>query len=151
MIDILPKFITTELSCFKIIWSIPPMRSFLSGEYLRGYHDAGYSFACCAHILSKAANKYPHFRLYLKNIILLSPHQHSLLDAGTEAQRISYSKKFKTVNWQKIWDLKEELKKEYEKHFPKNVGIIIDYRYSQNEVLETIRMLNGKFMASIKS
>lgn len=151
MIDILPKFIPTELSCFKIIWSIPPMRSFLSGEFLRVYHDTGYSFACCAHILSKAANKYPHFRLYLKNIILLTPDEHHLLDQGAEKNRIAYSKRVKTADWSKIDKLREKLLQEYKKYFPSTVGMIIGYHYSQEEVLEVIRKLNGEFMASIKS
>ena len=150
MIEILPKFISTELSCFKIVWSIPPPKSFLSGELLLSYLHSGYSFSCCAHVLSKAANKYPHFRLYLKNIILLSPTEHHLLDQGNEKQRITYAKEVKTADWSKIDRLREELLQEYKKHFPSTVGMIIGYHYSPDEVLEVIRVLNGEFMDAIK-
>jgi len=138
--------VRSELACFRIIWSIPPMRSFLSGKFLRGYLNSPLAFSCCAHILSKAQNKYPHFKLYLKNIRLLDVYEHKIMDSGTEAQRKAYSKEVKEADWQKIWDLREELKSEYEKHFPKNVGILIDYRYSEKEVSEKIKMLNGLFL-----
>lgn len=138
--------IRTELACFKIIWTIPPMNSYLSGVSLRNYFNSNLAYSCCAHVLSKAQNKYPHFRLYLKNIRLLSVYEHRVMDAGTEEQRISYSKEVKTADWQKIWDLKAELEEEYKKHFPKNRDGIIDYRYSREEVERVIKKLNGLFL-----
>lgn len=139
-------YIRTELTCFKIIWRLPPMESYLSGLSLRNFYNTKLSYSCCAHVLSKAQNKYPHFKLYLKNIITITPTEHHFMDAGTKEQRISYSKEVKTADWQKIWDLKAKLEEEYKKHFPSTVGMLVSYRYSEEEVTIKIRELNGLFL-----
>ena len=149
MLDV-DYIIRSELACFKIIWHTPPMRSYLSGEFLRIYVNTQHSFSCCAHILSKAQNKYPHFRLYLKNIRLLTPREHLLLDQGTEDQRKTYSKEVERADWRKIWDLRAELEEEYKKHFPSTVGMLINYRYSDEEVINKIKVLNGLFLKKIQ-
>ena len=71
-----------------------------------------------AHILSKAQNKYPKFKLYDKNIVFLTPTEHHILDHGTIEQRQKYkdmmwkdNKVF--VDWNKLYILREELLKEY--------------------------------------
>jgi len=70
-----------------------------------------------AHVLSKAQNKYPLFKLNKRNIALLTEREHELFDAGTEAQREKYklimAQAGVIVDWEKLYTLKEELKQEY--------------------------------------
>ena len=71
----------------------------------------------CAHVLAKGQNKYPKFKFYKKNLILLTEYEHQLLDAGTIEQRQHYAEYCEQnggkCDWQKLFDLKEELLEEY--------------------------------------
>ena len=71
----------------------------------------------CAHVLAKGQNKYPKFKFYKKNVVLLTEYEHQLYDQGTIAQRQQYAEYCQQngtkCNWQKLFDLVEELKKEY--------------------------------------
>lgn len=103
-----------EAAIFEVVWNTRPRVSFISGVDLGG--DAK---ACMfAHILNKG--KYPRFKLYDKNIQLLTCEEHSLLDAGTQQQREDYAaRKLKEgiiVKWEKIDMLREILKQEYDKN-----------------------------------
>ena len=96
---------TGELELFKEIWEERIHISFLSGTPIK-YFDV----KCFAHVLNKG--KYPKFRLNKDNIVLLTPTEHNLLDAGTQLARDKYA--FITEsNWEKITNLKEKLKLEY--------------------------------------
>ena len=106
----------SEWAAFKTLWKYMDKRSFLSELFLRDFYNGPYFLNCFAHVLSKAKNKYPHFRYYLRNIVLLSPGEHTLLDHGTIDQRDSYSKKVKAADWSKIAVLKESLVTEYSPH-----------------------------------
>jgi len=71
-----------------------------------------------AHVLAKGLNKYPKFKLHKPNIRFLTAREHDLYDKGTEDQRDKYadhmfSKRGIAVDWQKLYDLREELKEEY--------------------------------------
>ena len=107
-------------------------------------------YNCFAHVLSKAQNKYPYFKYYAKNIVLLTPGEHALLDQGTEEARISYALDVKSANWQPLYDLREELEKEYKKVFPTTRGIIIGYKYTPAEQLAKIGNLNEKFFKELR-
>lgn len=107
------------------------------------------AFNCFAHVLAKGLNQYPYFKYYAKNIVLLTPGEHALLDQGTEEARISYALDVKSANWQPLYDLREELKKEYEKVFPSRRGLIIGYKYSPEEVMIKIGHLNEKYFKSL--
>lgn len=142
----------TEIQIFKMIWHYSNKRSFVSGNHLRQYIGTKYELNIFAHVLSKAKNKYPLFRFYAKNIVLLDPIEHKLLDQGTEEQRINYSLdieeksngKFK-VDWYKLKNLQRELKKEYKKYFPQTRHGIIGYKYSFEEMYDVISKLNKEF------
>jgi hypothetical protein len=74
-----------------------------------------------AHVLAKGKNKYPKFATYDKNIVLLTFHEHHLYDNGTEQQRNDYAAQVAAqggkCDWQKLYDIREDLLKEYaEKH-----------------------------------
>jgi hypothetical protein len=76
---------------------------------------------------------------------LLAPHEHEILDHGTEDDRISYSKEVKSADWSVITDLQEELKAEYKKHFPTTYAGIINYKYSPEEVKQILSKLNRAY------
>jgi hypothetical protein len=139
----------TEAGLFRQIWLMSNKRSFLSGLFLRDYFNTPQFPSIFAHILPKGQNQYPHFRLYAKNIRLLTPNEHHLLDNGTEEERISYSKKVKTADWGRIRALEKELKKEYKKHFPTTVGLIIGYKHTPSEVHQKISKMNRKYFTSL--
>jgi hypothetical protein len=134
---------------FKQIWLLSDKKSFVSGLFLRKYMGTALEYNCFAHVLAKGQNQYPYFKYYAKNIVLLSPGEHGLLDQGTEEARISYALDVKSANWQPLYDLREELKKEYKKHFPSTRGIIIGYKYSPEEVVAKVGLLNKKYFESM--
>lgn len=100
------KYKTTgERALFDAIWSMREHTSYLTGKKLDCYSETFY-LNMFAHVLPKG--KYPDFRLFDKNIVLLTPEEHYLLDFGTEEQRQRYSDR-----WYLIDDLKEVLLAEY--------------------------------------
>lgn len=104
------------ISVYKRIWASRPHISFLTGESLETTHKSLWVNQF-AHVLAKAANKYPKFKYYDKNIILLSPIQHSLLDHGSEEARALYqARKLEQgipCDWNKIYELRDKLKTQY--------------------------------------
>jgi hypothetical protein len=102
-----------ELTLFKSIWSTRTQVSFLSGRDLSSVPDYLW-LNMFAHVLSKSQSKYPKFKLYSKNIILLHPDEHFLLDHGNSDQRDKYAKKW-NCDWSSIDKLREQLKREYDR------------------------------------
>jgi len=100
---------TGEREVFEMIWNEREHKSFLSGKAL-----GTFCVSYFAHVLSKAQNKYPKFKLYKKNIILLTIEEHHLLDQGTEKARKEYEIK-ENCSFNKIKKLYDENKREYEK------------------------------------
>ncbi len=134
----------TQTIIFKQIWMRSNKKSFVSDLFLRKYMTTDLAFNCFAHVLAKGLNQYPYFKYYAKNIVLLTPGEHALLDQGTEEARISYALDVKSANWQRLYDLGEELKVEYKKVFPTRRGLIIGYKYSPEEVMIKTGNLNQK-------
>lgn len=94
---------TGELSIFNAIWEATENHtSFINGEPITAF-DVG----CFAHVLAKGKNKYPLFKLYTKNIILITRKQHFQWDNGLRSELK------KDPNWNKMFDLEAELKEEY--------------------------------------
>lgn len=62
----------------------------------------------CAHILSKAQNKYPDFKLRKDNIAILTVDEHFELDHGDKGKLKA------DPRWQWLFKKAEELKLEYE-------------------------------------
>lgn len=106
----------TQLAMFNAIWNSRDRVSWLSGISLNGYQDTNKWYSCFAHVLPKGV--FPKMKLFDKNIILLTPKEHGLLDQGTEEQRETYKQEQsvhgRDVNWNKIFTLREELKEFYE-------------------------------------
>lgn len=110
-----------QLDIFEEIWYERDRVSFISGENLEHYFDTPFFVNLFAHVLAKAKNKYPKFKLYKKNIVLLSPREHSLFDQGTMDLREKYRREMAEqgiiVDWDKLFDLFIELKEEYNEKF----------------------------------
>lgn len=102
-----------ERTLFDSIWSTRKRVSFVSGQELDKYNALGLYLNMFAHVLSKAQNKYPKFKLYDKNIVLLTPDEHYLLDFGTNEQREKYAQE-NDCSWQPLYDLRDYLKEEYQ-------------------------------------
>lgn len=106
--------VDSEADLFLIMYKKGTKKSFLSGKkiYSPESRMSSMFYGQFAHVLAKGKNQYPNFKLYSKNIILLTNHEHMLLDQGSEAQREAYAKEH-GCDWGKIEELKEELKEEY--------------------------------------
>jgi hypothetical protein len=146
----------TQVMLFKQFWLMSNKKSFVSGLFLRDYLNTALFLNCFAHVLAKAPNKYPYFKHYARNIVLLTPGEHALWDQGTEEARISYALEVEaatggksTADWAKLKALEEDLKVEYKKVFPTTIGIIIGFKYTPEEVFSKIGELNKKYWISL--
>jgi len=146
-----------ESTIFHILWKIRPQKSFLTGMWLRNFEGTPLWYNCFAHVLAKGQNKFPHFRHYMKNIVLLTPGEHALLDQGTEESRISYALDVEertggkgTADWAKLKALEDELRAEYKKYFPTTRGMMVGVKYNLMEVGSIVGMLNEKYIQSLR-
>lgn len=96
---------TGELELFESIWTTRERICFVTWVPI-----AKFDISCFAHVLRKSQNGWPLFKLNPKNIILVTPEVHYLLDFGTEAQREKFGY---AEGWAKLYALREELKEEY--------------------------------------
>lgn len=106
------KKATGEKVLFEALWAIRPHVSFISGLPVNAISTT------FAHVLAKGQGKYPKFKLFDKNIVFLTIEEHHLFDNGSHTQRGNYTRRMKIeygvgVDWKKLYDLKEELIKEY--------------------------------------
>lgn len=89
-----------------------PVRSWLS---LMPIYRVDYSNF--AHVLAKGQNKYPLYKEYKKNCVIITDHEHHLVDNGTEEERQKYAVwcfgENYHCNWQKFYDLRDQLKAQY--------------------------------------
>jgi len=138
---------------YHIIWQTRVKKSFLTGLWLRSFQGTALFYNMFAHVLAKGQNKYPYFKHYLKNIVLLTPGEHALYDNGTEEARKLYSQEVEvssggknTADWAKLDALAEELKAEYKKYFPSHKGLMIGIKYSPGEVAQIISVLNDRYI-----
>lgn len=105
----------SQTKLFLQIWHTRKHISFVSGQKLTYRPGQPYWFNYFAHVLSKG--QFPSFKFEAENIILLTPQEHYLYDFGSKDQRNRYaeemSKKNITVNWDKLYELRDELRKKY--------------------------------------
>jgi len=94
---------TGELSLMKSIWdNMSEHVSFISGKQIHEFNVRN-----MAHVLPKALNRYPKFKLHPDNIVLLTYDEHFLWDNGLRSE-------LKLLpEWDKMFKLEEELKEEY--------------------------------------
>ena len=136
---------TGELQIFKIIWEISNKRSYISSIPLID-HKPGTEmwFSYFSHVLSK--NKYPYFRLYLRNIALLTKTEHQLYDAGTEEQRKEYVSVHPQTDWSLLDTLKTDLTEEYSKVFWAGTLEGTQMKWFLSEIKEKIYTLNCELL-----
>ena len=99
-----------EADVFKEIWeSLKPneRKSFVSGKILRDNENARAWYF--SHVLPKGKNKYPMFKYYKKNIVLKEFEENQLWENH------QYKLKDNPL-WDHVFELKENLLKEYEEH-----------------------------------
>ena len=103
----------TEIQMFEYIAARRPLVSFVDGDDLKWTQFTQFKFTIFAHVLPKAQGKFPFFRLNPDNVILLTPQQHQDLDQNkTKSQLLEDNS-----NWQKVFDLYDKLKDEYESNY----------------------------------
>jgi len=93
---------TGEMSLFESIAEKREWVDFVTGEKLWKLTPTQF-----LHVLPKALNKYPLFKLYEKNIVLGSDDTHFKWDNAPRSELR------KDPRWNKMFELEEELKKEY--------------------------------------
>ncbi len=149
-----PTAIATNL-IYNTLWHNLPRKSFISGLWLRSFYGTDIFFNCFCHVLNQT--KWPHFRWYYKNIVLMTPGEASLYQQASEEERIQYaltleqeSKGRATADWSKLKKLQEELEADYKKAFPVTRGMIIGYHYSLEDQSRIIGKLNKKFLQELK-
>ena len=103
---------SSETELFKHIWDTTPHYSYVSGIPIREPSPANF-----AHVLSKAVNRYPHFRLFPDNIILVTQEEHNLIDQGTVESRLKYCRRIKSASFAAVDRKVLHLKKLYEMMF----------------------------------
>lgn len=100
------KKVTGELELFKAIWAVRKHVSHFSGEVIQDFAPLHFM-----HVLSKAKNQYPHFKLYPKNIVLGTEDEHYL---HHNVARSDWPEPFR----KEIERLESELKSEYQQKHP---------------------------------
>ena len=98
---------TGEAEVFRKIWGARKRVSFLSNRSVAHIEEgSSFWYNLFAHLLPK--RKYKSLRLEPKNIIILHPEEHSLLDQGTEEQREAYAEKWR-CDWGKVYREREKM------------------------------------------
>lgn len=101
-----------EKILFNILIKTRPHISWLSGLVINNI-----DYSNCAHVLSKAQNKYPAYKLCDFNIVFLTRDEHRMYDQGTIEERQKYAyemlQKGITVDWSRLYLYAEELKLKY--------------------------------------
>lgn len=99
---------TGEGVLFETIWNTRKHVSFLNGKSLG---DDAYAWYF-VHVLRKAAGHFPKFKLYDKNIILLTRSQHDMYDKHVRNPEYLIGL---DPRWKNVFELRDELLVEYEK------------------------------------
>lgn len=97
--------VTGEKALFDQIWAKRMHVSYLSGKSLEQYCPYFY-LNMFAHLISKRKAK--ELMLVEKNIVLLTPDEHYLLDFGTKEMRERYAER-NGCDWGRLEKLKQEL------------------------------------------
>jgi hypothetical protein len=99
-----------QYEMFLEIWEEREHVSFISGKNLERYANGQQFVWLFAHVLGKGA--YPKYKLNKDNVVLLTPDEHVLYDAGTLVQREKYERE-NVCDWNRLYNLQEKLKHGY--------------------------------------
>jgi hypothetical protein len=99
--------VKNEVELYHKIWEIREHKSFLTGlplvkEGSNFWHNQ------FAHVLAKGKAKYPNFKLYSENIILLTPQEHNLLDFCDKDDRTKYALRY-GCDWERVYTHRDKL------------------------------------------
>lgn len=122
-----------EMELFLYLWQNREHRCYVSGVKLDKYRDTDFFPNLFAHILPKAKNRYPKFKLYENNLVLLSPDIHTMFDNPTLKGIKEYEEKTGHT-FSALFELERILHEEYKKGFiscPPLRKIVIQYQESQ--------------------
>ena len=101
---------------YKEIWEEREHICFVTERGLDGIYNSSYWLNIFAHVLAKAQNKYPEWKLYKHNIVLVHPQIHNLYDNAVldviqrEEQTYGFSMRC-------LFELELELHEQYLKEF----------------------------------
>lgn len=99
---------TGEKFVFEGIANSREHKSFVSGTKLFDLRASNF-----AHVLPKAKNKYPEFKLNPQHIVLLTDDEHHEWDHGIREELR------KRPEWNKMFELEEQAKQEYKEKYGK--------------------------------
>jgi hypothetical protein len=102
------KSYSSLIELYTEIWNERDRISYISGLPIPFFNLSNF-----AHVLAKGQGRYPKFKYYKKNIVLLLPEEHHLYDNGHSGLRENYTKKYPACDWSKLDTLKAELLEEY--------------------------------------
>jgi predicted nucleic acid-binding Zn ribbon protein len=100
--------VKNEVELYREIWEMRPHKSFLTNKPINIREGGDFWYNIFAHVLAKGKAKYPNFKLYSENIILLSPQEHNLLDFCSESDRKKYALS-NGCSWDKVDDHRDKL------------------------------------------
>ena len=109
---------TGEAELFDEIFFERERVSVVSGENLNSYYGSMFYYNLFAHVIPKAKNRYPKFKLNKKNIALLTPQEHKMWD----------ERRWECDDpaWDYMKALEQELKEEYKLMHPSKSIILTD-------------------------
>jgi len=99
-----------ERQLFEYLWETKSHKSEISG---RNLEDITLFFSMFAHVLNKKS--FPLFRYNPRNIMIVHPEEHVLIDAGTASSRRKYQEEYPSADFIRFYLRKEELLKQYPK------------------------------------
>jgi hypothetical protein len=105
--------ILSEKAAFLVAYKKRGERWFLSGERVSIEELTASNFS---HLLAKGQNKFPLFKYYWKNILILQEDEHYILDNGTEKQVSEFIGEltpYEAHRWGVMMQLRDELILEY--------------------------------------
>jgi hypothetical protein len=139
----------------KTIWQRLSNKSVVTGLWLRTYEHTPLYANCFLHVLPIV--KYPYFKYFFGNIILVTPGEHGLWSQGSEEDRIQYaldleekSRGKSTADWKAVKQLESELLIQYKKSFPVTYKGMIGYSYTLDQQKLIVGRLNKEFWHSFK-
>lgn len=146
--------ITMKILC-NTLWGVSSKKSIVSGLWLRSFERTELFPNLFLHVLTP--DKYPCFKYYMGNVVLVTPGEHALYRQASEEERIQYSLSLEeqskgkaTADWGKIKTLEASLADLYRKHFPSTKGMLLNYYYTFDEIKDIVGELNKKFLSDIK-
>lgn|SRR5512133_373655 len=115
-----------ESDMFEWIWENREHRCYLTGSPLDQYEGTDFFHNLFAHVLPKAQNAFPLFRLNPDNVVFLRPDLHLLADQGSQDQRDKAAKE-QGFSWQKLQDKADELMADYRLNYDKSCYKKVSY------------------------